>query len=131
MVKLYTDYWQGVKELGEEIDNPSWEKVKSAINLLNQKERTQVVLKREDWSNISIGGGNGKYHVCLTTPDEQFFVLNDPVKEDIKSTEELVVGGQVGDYPAISIVSLNLVIEAVKFYFENGRINKELSWTEE
>jgi len=131
MIKFYTDYWQGVKELGEEIENPSWEKVESAINLLNQREKTQVVLKLEDWSNISIGGGNGKYHVCFTTPDERFFVLNEPNKKDMESTEELVVGGQIGNYPSPSIVSLNLVIKAAKFYFEYGKINKELSWTEE
>ena len=93
----------------------------------------------QDRITYQCGCPEDKDLTCTDYTNEQLNCLNSirtnleagNTKEDIKSTGELVVGGQIGDYPATAIVSLNLVIEAVKFYFENGRINKELSWTEE
>lgn len=129
MIVLQTDKWDGVYNRSDTYKNPTWEEIETAIKALDQKKRTQIVIQREDSSNISVGGGNGRYYVCITTSDERFLILKQEKKG--KGKKQLVVGGQVGNYPTETIVTITLVLKAVETFHKTGKIEKTLNWIEE
>lgn len=128
-VRLTTDDWEGVHANARHVDDPAWSDVEAAVRALNGRNHTQVVVQRDDGSNISVGGGDGRYNVCITTDDDRFLTVVDRERED--GIEELVAGGQLGEYPAQTVVGPEPTLRAVKTFFENGTADDGIDWLEE
>ena len=116
---------------GEIIPNATWEQAEAAIRSLDETELTALTLERPDHSNVLVGGGNGRYILCITTVDERLVALSDTAKAD-RESEELVAGGQPGQYPSHLVVDdLETVLQAARTYFETGSPDRSLSWVED
>lgn len=70
---------------------------------------------------MTIGGGEaGKYLVNVTFDNISFYNLVDLSKPDRK--ENLIVGGQEGNYPAKICVNLQTPLLAAKTFAESGKL---------
>ncbi len=129
MATMITDHWEGVHANNRSLEDVSWEELDAAIRDLDGEKHTQVVVQLPDHSNLIVGGGSGRFNVVVATPDERFFVLRNPEKED--GIEQLIAGGQRGDYPAETIVGLDAALQAARVYFELGTPDVTQDWIEE
>ncbi|WP_157994559.1 hypothetical protein [Peristeroidobacter agariperforans] len=78
--------------------------------------------------SLTVGGGSGKYIVSGSVAAESFPTLTDPsIAEDPHI--DLVVGGQLADYPACYVVSLEHALGAVRSVAESGVFGSEFHWT--
>jgi xanthine/CO dehydrogenase XdhC/CoxF family maturation factor len=116
---------------GETIENATWEQAEAAIRSLDASRVTALTVERPDRSNVLVGGGNGRYILCITTADERLVALANEAKAD-GTAEELVAGGQPGQYPSRLVVDdLDTVLRAARTYFETGTPDSGLSWIED
>lgn len=129
MATMITDDWEGVRANNRVTDDVGWADVEAAIRQLDGRRHTQVVLQLPDHSDIVIGGGSGRYNVCIGTPDDRFFVLRDP--RNPEGTEELIAGGQLGRYRAEVVVGVEQALRAAQVFFELGLADDTLDWIEE
>ena len=129
MVTMITDEWEGVHSNNRVVEDVPREQLEAAIRHLDGERHTQVVLQQRDHSNLILGGGSGRFNVVVATPDDRFFVLTDPEKPE--GTEQLIAGGQLGDYPAKTIVSLESALQAARVYFDLGMPDATQDWIEE
>lgn len=113
-----------------EVESPEWADVENAVSAMDGRSQTMVVLSRDDWSSLSIGGGGGQFNVVLTTADEQFWSLRgvgtgraDPVG--------VVVGGQLGYYPDRRVVDMDRVLAAAREFITDGCAATSLEWDRE
>jgi hypothetical protein len=130
---LRADNWTAGNPSDREILDPTWEVVEQAIHALDQRQRTQLVLDRQDGSHMLIGGGGGRYNVCVTKPrgeDEDYLTLVDDTAPP-NGHENLVTGGQLGRFPARTVVALDYAITAAKAFFRDGSLAGDLSWLSE
>ncbi|NEW04636.1 hypothetical protein GK047_01175 [Paenibacillus sp. SYP-B3998] len=121
------DSWNGNIDIGETYDNPSWELILASIARLNGKRHTLVSLNMKDDSYMLIGGGeSGKYIVTTSFNNVSFYnlVFGSMGCEPI----QLVVGGQLGDYPQKMCVDFDTMSLAVKTYALEGKIDNSLVW---
>jgi hypothetical protein len=117
---------------GETIQNATWEQAETAIRSLDETEFTALTVERPDRSNVLVGGGNGRYILCITTVDERLVALADEAKAAHGEAEELVAGGQPGRYPSHLVVDdLDTVLQAARTYFETGSPDSSLCWVED
>lgn len=129
MVTMITDDWEGVHANNRSLEDVDWEQIDAAIRDMDGQRHTQVVLKNSNHSNLIVGGGSGRFNVVVATPDEQFFVLRNPDRPD--GVEQLIAGGQRGDYPAETIVGFDAALRAARVYFELGTPDATQDWIEE
>lgn len=116
---------------GVTIENATWEQAEAAIRSLDETEFTALTVERPDRSNVLVGGGNGRYILCITTVDERLVALADAAKA-ADEAEELVAGGQPGQYPSHLVVDdLDTVLRAARTYFETGSPDRSLSWVQD
>ncbi len=130
---LRVDNWTAGKPDHRDISGPTWEAIEQAIRALDQRQRTQLVLDRQDGSHMLIGGGTGRYNVCVTKArdeDEQYFTLADN-NAPSDGHENLVTGGQLGRFPARAVVGLEDALKAAKAFFQDGSLTAELAWFSE
>lgn len=85
----------------------------NAINRLNGLDRTLVSIAVSD-GLILVGGGDGAYVVTMDLSDRIVNVVNDELDQDDFVT--VTVGGQSVDYPAIYVVSIQMVELALREY---------------
>jgi hypothetical protein len=127
---LMTDAWEGVHANNQSLSGATWTEVEDALRALDGRKHTQVVVRLEDGSSAIVGGGDGRYNVCLETADDRYLTLrNDDAPED--AVEELIAGGQKGDYPARIVVGLEPAVQAVRTFYESGEADAGLDWDEE
>lgn len=127
---LTIENWVGNKDEGSVIENPNWQQIETAILELNEKNKTLVTLGADEESYMSIGGGEvGKYIVNVTFDNMSFYNLVNYSKSE--KIENLVVGGQAGDYPAKMCVDLQTVLLAAKTFVELGKLEESVNWEEE
>jgi hypothetical protein len=111
------------------VERPSWSDIESAIRALNNSNLNDIHLELEGQSDcfLTVGGGNGQYMVSGSV-DAEFF----PTLVDVSIPEEphvdLIVGGQLGDYPGCYVVSLERALEATRSVAENGAFLPEVGW---
>lgn len=130
---LRTDNWSAGKPNHRDIQDPTWETVEQAIRALDQRQHTQLVLDRQDGSHMLIGGGIGRYNVCVMKSrdnDEEYLTLVDN-EAPSNGLENLVTGGQLGKFPARTVVGLDYVVKAAKAFFRDGSLTSELDWISE
>jgi hypothetical protein len=76
--------------------------------------------------HMAIGGGMGKYLVYMTTDNECFHYLINPIMPD--HDETLVVGGQEGIYPAKWCADLSTTLKAARTFAEFGTVEQSVVW---
>jgi hypothetical protein len=124
------EHWEGNDRIDNELVQPSWGDIESAIKRMDGRIYQGIILIDEGGSQLGVGGGaNGKYIVYVTLSDEKTFTLqsNAPSTARVK----LLIGGQEGEYPGHVIVDLHAVLKAVEVFAKHGRLSKDLSWLEE
>jgi hypothetical protein len=115
----------------ESLANPGWDDVEQRLTRLDEREFNDLYLDRpaeRRW--LSVGGGDGRYHVMLTceahTDDEFWLVVTRD--DEAEGSGDLVVGGQRGRFPARHIVPLGDALEAARAFYEDGEPAPDLSW---
>lgn len=122
--------WNGNRDEGEIIENPTWTEIESAIRDLNGKIKTLVTLGADDKTYMTIGGGKSeKYIVNVTFDNISFTNLVDLSKPE--KIEKLVVGGQEENYPAKLCVNLQTALLAAKKFAGLRQLEQSVSWEED
>lgn len=131
MAMLTTENRIDIVDSGETIEHATWAQAEAAIRSLDETHLTALTVERPDRSNVLVGGGNGRYILCITTADARLVALADEGKTD-GAAEELVAGGQTGHYPSRLVVDdIDTVLQAARTYFETGSADESLSWVED
>lgn len=106
-MQLDFDKWNHNVNIGKSIDltNADFSIVLEKFNQLDQKQFTQIILA---WDND---------HLINKAASEN---------EDI----DIVTGGQEGTFPATIVVEEDAALNALKYYFENQKMNPDLTWEE-
>jgi hypothetical protein len=126
-VQLVYDDWLGVLPNETVIEKPDWTEVEAAIRNMDGRARCTVTIERDDWSNLSIGGGGASFNVCHTTPDEHFWQSIIPT-ESSSQMVGLVVGGQLGEYPPCAVVDIDTALAAAKEFLATGQRDTRIHW---
>jgi Immunity protein Imm1 len=121
------DVWEGSLCETVELVDPEWSSVEDSIRRLDACRYTICVIDRGDLSNLSIGGGDGQFSVCLTTIEEDFFTVTNSERSSEQRTD-LLVGGQVGLYPSNTVVPLESVLLAARQCFDDGSMTSQVDW---
>lgn len=130
VLDLSVEKWVGNQDEGTFIKNPSWQQIESAICELNGKTQTLVTLGADEESYMSIGGGEaGKYIVNVTFDGITFYNLVD--RSRTEKVESLVVGGQMGNYPAKLCADLQTVLLVAKSFAGTGEVEASVTWQED
>lgn len=119
----------------DDTSDPTWEDVERAINSLDDRTRTLVILAprpRIGDCHMAIGGGgDGRFIVYLTNDNLSFFNLVDPDTANDERAVQMMIGGQVGEYCRSQFASLEQAIQAAHQYFEDGTRAPGLTWLEQ
>jgi len=127
VLDLTVDQWVGNKNEGNFIENPTWEQIESAICELDGQTKTLVTLGADEETYMTIGGGEGdRYIVNVTFDNIKFYNLVDRAQRS--QIEKLVVGGQLGDYPASICADLKTVLLAAKTFTISGFLEESVTW---
>jgi hypothetical protein len=110
------DNWSGVKNTEEVADSPVWGAIESALEKLDEKERTLISLNRSDGMSLFIGGGNGRF-ICVLSGENRNLIAKSGAEEERLL---VVVGGQEGDFRKRNVLSLDQAKSVASNYF-NGR----------
>ncbi|NEO28268.1 MAG: hypothetical protein F6K03_15645 [Kamptonema sp. SIO4C4] len=124
---LSVDQWVRNKDEGVFIENPTWQQIEGTICQLNGETQTLVTLGADEASYMSIGGGQANQYIVNVTFDGMtFYNLVDPAQpEQIKS---LVIGGQLGNYPAKLCTDLPTALKAARTFAESGELEDSVRW---
>ncbi|WP_425397091.1 hypothetical protein [Aeoliella sp.] len=105
-----------------EVSNPTWGQVSKSIRELDGQSRNDLYLipnvaNVETW--LAVGGGNGRYLVTGSINNDRFpTVVRLPESDGLD--EQLLVGGQVGDYPKHWILDLDTAIIAAQSFYQTS-----------
>ncbi len=129
VLNLSAENWVGNQDECELIESPTWSQIEQAICQLDGKSKTLVTLGADDECYLSIGGAeSGKYIVNVTLDNVSFHNLVEPSKPD--AIENLVVGGQKGNYSAKMCVNLETALLAAQTFTASGKLEISLFWEE-
>jgi hypothetical protein len=104
---------------------PDWEVVEAAIRALNNRDLNDLYLAPDaddPETYLAVGGGNGRYLVTGSISNEAFPTVVDRGKL-ASETEDLVVGGQAGDYPSQWIVDLPTALAATRHFYDTNEFS--------
>lgn len=122
--------WSGNTKEDQIVQNPTWFDVENAVKRLNGKEYNDIYLTPDignEETYLAIGGGDGQYLVAGSINNEIFPTYVDAEKS-VEKQVQIVVGGQLGDYPENYIVSLDAALKAVKSFYETGNFGNDVPW---
>jgi hypothetical protein len=105
--------------------------VELAIHALDSARHTLVVVELPSGKYLTIGGGPDRFVTELSEEDyrTQWAVI-DPTRGE--EPTNLVVGGQLVDYPARLCVDIHAVLAAARaFVSQDGARNQDLTWSVE
>jgi Immunity protein Imm1 len=124
---LSTDLWDKSVDEDEDVPNPSWQQIESAIRALDGKRRTMAVLSAGGEWHLAVGGGSAnRYVVYMTFDNMSFLNLLSRDKADQKVT--LFVGGQDSLFPDNAVVDITLALRAAKAFAETGQPDPSCKW---
>lgn len=95
---LSTGLWDESADEDEDVPNPSWQQIESAIRALDGKKRTMAVLSAGGEWHLAVGRGSSNRYVVYMTFDNISF-LNLLSREKADRTVTLFVGGQDSLFP--------------------------------
>jgi len=129
--KIYEDFWEGNKCSDIEYPCNDTSQVTKAINQLNGKQKTMLILtSNKQNKSLTISGGNNSRYIAYMTVgiDDEFFNLTNKETTNEQDDCEVVAGGQSGVYPIKQCLNLELIIEAGIYFSETGDMKPELIW---
>ncbi|MBC6479708.1 MAG: hypothetical protein GDA56_19925 [Hormoscilla sp. GM7CHS1pb] len=127
VLDLSVEKWVGPLDEGHLIENPTWQQIESAICELDGKTKTLVTLGADEETYMTIGGGEGgKYIVSVTFDNIDFY--NSVDRSLGSKMEKLVVGGQLGNYPAKISVDLQTALLAAQTFARSGELEESVTW---
>ncbi|HXW64485.1 MAG TPA: Imm1 family immunity protein [Burkholderiaceae bacterium] len=122
-------HWSDLRD-DEVTKNPSWQDVDSAVRQLDNGSGSDVYLKPLGAPAevfLGVGGHAGHYVVCGTDARGRNPVLRNDVATD-QTMVQLSVGGQLGEFPATFVVSLEQPLLAVRSFYEAGGFECGVAW---
>lgn len=135
VLDLSVEKWVGNRDEGDFIENPTWQQIESAIGELNGTTQTLVTLGADEEIYMSVGGGAGGQYIVNVTFDNLTFynlVVRDSGTEFYRSqpeeVQQLLVGGQLGNYQAKICVDLQTALLAAKTFALAGELEESVSW---
>lgn len=103
----------------------------AALLRLDGRRLTQLQLDVGEHRSMLIGGGAGRFSVMICVDvDRELHTLLDPDKPDTEY-EDLLVGAQLGNFPANQIVSTAAALAAIHDFHAAGEPSPMLSWQTE
>lgn len=122
--------WGAAQERDTLVENPSWSQVENAAHSLNNRNLNDLYLQPEENSaetHLYIGGGAGRYILSGSINNESFPTLVDPARPPSPNVQ-LVVGGQLGDYPNNWVLDLSTTLQTARAFFDAGSFNCGVTW---
>jgi hypothetical protein len=120
------DCWDGLQDCGWCIDPASLRDLDQALERLDSRKYTMVMILGEGEQHLTVGGGSGRYVVYATFDNEEFWNL---LCADLKDgMVALNIGGQEGNYPARQVVDLEQARAAGRFFFERRQLDPAQHW---
>jgi hypothetical protein len=111
------------------VSSPIWDQINSAIQQLDGRYRTMIILGQEstEFDYMVIGGGKDQLYWCGVYDQEgREFVVIDPSKSS--TTYIKVPSGQPTTVPLNETIGLGDAIVAAKEYAETGERAAQLVW---
>lgn len=126
--------WDGGNLRTTIVAHPTWDQVETAVRRLDNQRFNDLYLQPDATNSqvyLCVGGGNGRYVLAGALSGETFPSLVDHAR-NAEPTELIMVGGQVGDYPANLVHDLDATLEAVRGFWSTGRFQDMvlLQWIE-
>jgi Immunity protein Imm1 len=130
IIRYSIEHRIGTQNHEEVITARDWTAIEAAIRELDGQRKTLVTLEIDDETHMAIGGGNeNNYIVYATFDNKSFYNLIDHYRSD--TDKAIVVGGQMGIYPAQSCIKLDQAIQAAKTFALTGKLEPALNWEKE
>jgi Immunity protein Imm1 len=108
------------------------EQIEHALDRLDGKSRSELVLEGQDDTVMIIGGGKDKMFVATIAVrgDEALFDLLRPESKTPPGDEsiELVTGGQLGVFDAVQVVDRTTIAQAARAFAQSGQPDPGLRW---
>ncbi|MGC4113771.1 MAG: Imm1 family immunity protein [Myxococcales bacterium] len=114
-----------------EIAGPSLEEVERLVRGLDGESSTIVVLRGEGTGHLAVGGGPDRFVVYATRDNVEFASLIAPDRPDDRSMEQVVAGGQMGEYERRKVVSRDEALKAALRYASDGSLDSSSRWEED
>ena len=120
VTRAYRDQRVGAKNQPVTVQNPTLQQVTDAVETLDGRQRTEVILSGEKRELTISGGNDGRYIAFISVNgDEAFYnLINAAGSPD--GELRLVTGGQVATYPSRVVVPLADVLSAASSFYETG-----------
>ncbi len=109
---------------------PSWAQIETAVRALNNHNLNDIYLtplQSDPGTFLAIGGGDGRYLVTGAIGGKSFPTFVTRPSLDY-SMVPLVVGGQLGEYPARWVVTLDRALSVARSFFDAGGFDCGVSW---
>lgn len=123
---MHGDRWDGIQCHDWQTENPIAADFEEALLRLDADVHTLLTIATDGETHLTIAGGSGRYVVYATFDNEEFWNLLRP--EQASGTVMLNAGGQVGDFPAIQVVSLQQARSAGLVFLDSGQLDPGQSW---
>lgn len=129
-MRLFADCWVDCADEGIEIEHPTLSQVMEAIDALDSDTHTLISLSPREDCYLMVGGPcNGRYMVCVTFDNLEFF---GPRDKDAGSEKVICyIGGQDGDYELKRFVPRQIVDLAVTSFLEKCGLSLDIDWYDE
>jgi hypothetical protein len=124
--RIHGDRLEGALNHEWSIDAPSLDDLDSAMDRLDARIYTTLIIAASGQEHMAIGGGDGRYIVYWTRDNEDFKVLVRPEAEE--SAQLVNVGGQPADYPAKQIVDITQARAAAHLFFLRQQLDPAQTW---
>jgi hypothetical protein len=112
------------------IPDADLQEIEAAIRSLDGARNTLVIVELSSGKTFTAGGGPTRLVAEIAENDTDRWALVDP--SPARGTTDLVVGGQLVDYPARLCVDVSTVLTAIQtFVTENGTRHPNLNWSVE
>ncbi len=124
---LTTDEWHGISSNGRDTQDPTWADIEAAVRRLDGRVYTNAIVGGKGEAHLLVGGGSeGRYIVYATFDNMSFANLTSSPSSSTRTV--LFTGGQDGDYPSHTVVSLEDALKAARTFAEHGEIEASLTW---
>jgi Immunity protein Imm1 len=112
--------------------NPCWQRIYDVFCSLDGKETKNFTLELVDVRTLYCGGGNlikreKRYIVNYVSEDADVNSrLIDPAESEEEYYELMIQTSEL--YPATWCVTKDKAVEAIKYFYEKGKLSKDHSW---
>ncbi len=128
--RLSICHWTNIERRDVIVLDPSWSQVEAAVRELNNEELNDIYLtplQAGADTFLGVGGGSGRYLVTGAIAGQTFPTLVDTLSSD-DTLVPLVVGGQLAEYPARWLVTLEAALSAIRLFFDAGGFDCGVEW---